>query len=240
MTGRERDGKAAAGGDAPLQEVYRRLYCTYGPQGWWPGDGPFDVIAGAILTQAVSWTNVERAISNLKAADAWSFPALHCLSHSELAELIRPAGYYNAKARKLKAFAAYVVERYGGDLAALLAQDTQALRAELLSLYGIGPETADDILVYAAGLPSFVIDAYTIRILKRLGVVPAEGRERYEDFQELFHSQLPRDAAVFNEFHALLDWHAKVVCRKVPLCGDCGLRDICLTGRGMGLGEPDG
>ncbi len=230
MTSQTRDGNALAAMDTPLRQIYQRLYQAYGPQGWWPGDGPFDVIVGAILTQAVSWVNVERAISNLKAADAWSFPALHRLAHSELAALIRPAGYYNAKARKLKAFAAYVVERYGGDLAALLAQDTQTLRGELLSLYGIGPETADDILVYAAGLPSFVVDAYTIRILKRLGVVPTEGKEKYGDFQRLFHSQLPPDAAVFNEFHALLDWHAKVACRKVPQCGDCCLRDVCLTG----------
>ena len=232
MTEREKDDRAlAAGRDTPLRIVYRRLYQAYGPQGWWPGDGPFAVVVGAILTQAVSWTNVERAISNLKAADAWSFPALHRLSHAELAKLLRPAGYFNAKARKLKAFAAYVLERHNGDLAAMLARDTQTLRAELLSLYGIGPETADDILVYAAGRPSFVIDAYTLRILKRLGLTPESGKGGYGDFQQLFHQQLPPDAALFNEFHALLDWHAKAVCRKAPLCPDCCLRAICPTGR---------
>ena len=237
MTALERDDPAVAGQDTPLQKVYRRLYQSYGPQGWWPGDGPFDVVVGAILTQAVSWTNVERAIRNLKTADAWSFPALHRLADGELAALLRPAGYFNAKARKLKAFAAYVLEQYDGDLAAMLARDTQALRAELLSLYGIGPETADDILVYAAGRPSFVIDAYTIRILKRLGLTPESGQGGYGDFQQLFHQQLPLDAALFNEFHALLDWHAKVACRKVPLCADCCLRAICLTGRELAGGS---
>lgn len=237
MTGPEKDAPALAGRDTPLPEVYRRLYQTYGPQGWWPGDGPFAVVVGAILTQAVSWTNVERAIGNLKAADAWSFPALHRLADGELAELLRPAGYFNAKARKLKAFAAYVLERYDGDLAAMLARDTQALRAELLARYGIGPETADDILVYAAGRPSFVIDAYTIRILKRLGLTPESGKGGYGDFQQLFHQQLPPDAALFNEFHALLDWHAKVACRKAPRCVDCCLRAICLTGRELANGS---
>lgn len=237
MTKREKDDRAlAADRDTPLHRVYRRLYRAYGPQGWWPGDGPFAVVVGAILTQAVSWTNVERAISNLKAADAWSFPALHRLSNAELAELLRPAGYFNAKARKLKAFAAYVLEQHNGDLAAMLAQDTQTLRAELLSLYGIGPETADDILVYAAGRPSFVIDAYTLRILNRLGLPPENGKTGYADFQQLFHQQLPPDAALFNEFHALLDWHAKVACRKAPLCADCCLRAICPTGRETAAG----
>lgn len=237
MTHQEKDDQAlAAGQDTPLHRVYRRLYRAYGPQGWWPGDGPFDVVVGAILTQAVSWTNVERALSNLKAADAWSFPALHRLSQTELAELLRPAGYFNAKARKLKAFAAYVLEHYGGDLAAMLAKDTQTLRAELLALYGIGPETADDILVYAAGRPSFVIDAYTIRILNRLGLTPENGKGGYADFQQLFHRQLPPDAALFNEFHALLDWHAKAFCRKIPLCADCCLRSICPTGRETAAG----
>lgn len=217
--------------DALLQEVYRLLYRAYGPQGWWPGAGPFDVIIGAILTQAASWKNVELAIANLKAANCWSFAAIDRRSQEELAAIIRPSGYFNAKARKLKAFAAHVLEGYGGDLARLLAQDTGPLRAELLSIYGIGPETADDILVYAAGQPSFVIDAYTIRILKRLGQVPAGDRGGYGDFQRLFHEQLPRDAALFNEYHALLDRHAKAACRKVPVCSGCCLREICPTGR---------
>lgn len=231
MTAQTRDGSAAAAMDTPLYQIYQRLYQAYGPQGWWPGDGPFAVIVGAILTQAVSWRNVERAMGNLQAAACWSFPALYRISRSELAELLHPAGYYNAKARKLQAFAAHLVENYGGDLAAMLSQDTQALRAELLSIHGIGPETADDILVYAAGLPSFVIDAYTRRILQRLGLAPDTGKTGYSDLQRLFHQQLPPEVALFNEYHALLDCHAKIACRKIPLCADCCLRDLCLTGQ---------
>lgn len=231
MTDQTRDGSAAVAMDTPLYQIYQRLYQAYGPQGWWPGDGPFAVIVGAILTQAVSWRNVERAMGNLQAAGCWSFPALYRISRSELVELLRPAGYYNAKARKLQAFAAHLMENYGGDLAAMLSQDTQTLRPELLSLYGIGPETADDILVYAAGFPSFVIDAYTRRILQRLGLVPDTGKTGYNDLQWLFHQQLPPDAALFNEYHALLDCHAKIACRKIPLCADCCLRDLCLTGQ---------
>ena len=216
-----------------LEEVYRLLYRAYGPQYWWPGDGPFDVVIGAILTQAASWKNVELALANLKAADCWSFPALNSCPQEELAAIVRPSGYFNAKAAKLKAFAAHVVERYDGDLSRMFQQDTQPLRRELLSIYGIGPETADDILVYAAGKPSFVIDAYTIRILKRLGITPEKGREGYADYQELFHRRLPADIALFNEYHALLDHHAGASCRKVPRCAGCCLRSVCLTGRSI-------
>ena len=155
-----------------LIDVYRRLYNAYGPRGWWPGDGPFEVIVGAILTQAAAWRNVEIALNNLKEADCWSFPAIAARPTPELADIIRPSGYFNAKAAKLKAFAAHLLERYDGDLERMFAQDTAPLRKELLSIHGIGPETADDILVYAAGKPSFVIDAYTIRILERLEIGP--------------------------------------------------------------------
>ena len=217
--------------NAPLREIYRLLYRAYGPQDWWPGDGPFDVIVGAILTQAASWKNVELAIGRLKAADCWSFAAIQRCPPAELAAIIRPSGYFNVKAAKLKAFAAHVLERYGGDLSLMFAQDTQSLRAELRSIYGVGPETADDILVYAAGKPSFVIDAYTIRILQRVGLVPEEGRGGYADFQRLFHQQLPGDVALFNEYHALLDHHAGATCRKVPACAGCCLRKVCLTGQ---------
>ena len=215
----------------PFQEVFRRLYGAYGPQGWWPGDGPFDVVIGAILIQSASWNNVEQAIERLKQADCWSFPGIHRRPQAELADIIRPSGYFNAKARKLKAFAAHLMESYGGDLARLFAQDTAPLRAELLSIYGVGPETADDILVYAAGRPSFVIDAYTVRILNRLGLAPEKSGSSYNDLQRLFHEQLPADVAQFNEFHALLDLHAKDFCRKAPICAGCCLRDMCPTGK---------
>ncbi len=210
-----------------LFQVYRLLYDAYGPRGWWPGEGPFDVVVGAILTQAASWNNVELALTNLKAADCWSFEALDALSSEELAAVIRPSGYFNVKAVKLKAFARHVLEHYGGDLSAMFAQDAAALREELLSIYGIGPETADDILVYAAEKPFFVIDSYTIRILKRLNIVPANGRTGYHDFQRLFHGQLPGNVGLFNEYHALLDHHAGVHCRKTPRCAGCCLAEIC-------------
>ena len=214
-----------------LEEIYRRLYRRYGPQGWWPGEGPLDVVIGAILTQAAAWTNVEMAMRNLTEAGCWSLEVIHRLPVEDLAIVIRPSGYFNAKARKLKAFAAHVVNRYGGDLSAFLDQELETLRVELLSIHGIGPETADDILLYAAGKPFFVVDAYTRRIVQRLGVIVQEKRYGYGAYQALFQDNLPDDALLFNEYHALLDRHAKEACTKTPRCEDCCLRDICATGR---------
>ncbi len=218
---------------ARLTEIYRRLLAAYGPQGWWPGDSRFEMIAGAILTQAAAWRNVEQALGNLRAAGIADWPAVHRMDAATLARVIRPSGYYNMKARKMKAFAAYVCERHGGDLDALFASDDMdGLRASLLGIYGIGPETADDILLYAAGLPSFVIDAYTIRIMERVGMVPA-GRADYAGWQGLFHAAVPPDAPVYNEYHALLDRHHKEACTKNnPRCGGCCLREVCAVGRG--------
>ena len=214
-----------------LSDVYHRLYEAYGPRGWWPGEGPFDVIIGAILTQAAAWKNVELALGNLKAAGCWSFQAIHDRPQEELAGIVRPSGYFNAKAAKLKAFAAHVLVRYDGDLGRMFDQETASLRRELLSIHGIGPETADDILVYAAAKPSFVIDTYTTRILERLGIVQEEGRRKYADWQALFHDNLPADVPLFNEFHALLDHHAGHACRKTPLCHECCLLPMCATGQ---------
>ena len=165
-----------------LMDIYQRLLDAYGPQGWWPGDSRFEIIAGAILTQAAAWRNVELALFNLKEAGVMDWPTVHRIEVDALAQLVRSSGYYNAKARKLKAFAAHVCEGYGGDLDAMFASGTDALRQELLGIYGIGPETADDILVYAAGKPSFVIDAYTIRIMRRVGLSP-DGRNNYAGWQ---------------------------------------------------------
>lgn len=204
---------------------------AYGPQGWWPAGSRFEMIAGAILTQAAAWRNVERALDNLLSAGIRDWPAVHALPLDDLAELVRPSGYYNAKARKLKAFATHVCEGYDGNLDVMFAGDTQTVRRELLSIHGIGPETADDILVYAAGKPSFVIDAYTIRILKRVGLEPV-GRDNYDGWQRLFHAGIPADVQVYNEFHALLDRHHKEACFKNnPRCGGCCLHDICETGK---------
>ncbi len=228
-----------------LLEIYRRLYRRYGPQGWWPGDGPLDVVIGAILTQAAAWSNVEAAIRELKRAGCWSLEEIRQRPEAELAEIIRPSGYFNAKARKLKAFASHIAQHYHGNLAAFLSRETDELREELLSIHGIGPETADDILLYAAAKPSFVIDAYTRRILQRLGIAPAgtgrgdsPSRPRYAGYQALFHDNLPPDAPLFNEYHALLDRHAKETCAKVPRCPGCCLQDLCATGRAYDGGGP--
>lgn len=212
-------------------EIYHRLLKAYGPQGWWPGESRFEMIAGAILTQAAAWRNVELALANLKAAGINDWSAVHHMEIHALAELVRPSGYYNAKARKLKAFAAHVCEEYAGSLDAMFAADRTTLRRELLRIHGIGPETADDILVYAAGKPSFVIDAYTIRIMRRVGLTP-EGRDDYAGWQAMFHAGVHEDVQVYNEFHALLDRHHKEACTKnAPSCSECCLRDICATGR---------
>lgn len=221
--------------DSLLLEVFQRLYGRYGPQGWWPAQSKFEVIVGAVLTQAITWAGVERAIENMRAAGVFSLEGLTETPVEELAQLVKPCLYYNVKAGKLKAFAAHLWRHHKGDLEAFLSQDALALRQELLSIYGIGEETADDILLYAAERPFFVIDAYTRRIVRRLGMAPA--REDYRSFQGLFHRGLPRDAPLFNEYHALLDRHAKESCRKRPLCSSCCLLELCPTGEGTAVSE---
>ena len=213
-----------------LMEIYRRLLERYGPQGWWPGNSQFEMIVGAILTQAAAWRNVEQALANLRSSGIATWEAVHATDTDTLAQVIRPSGYYNMKARKLKAFAAHVCGVHGGSLNAMFAAETGALRSELLSIYGIGQETADDILVYAAGKPSFVIDTYTIRIMQRVGISPT-GRADYAGWQALFHGGVPPDVDLFNEYHALLDHHHKAACIKTdPRCDGCCLVDICATG----------
>jgi endonuclease III related protein len=216
------------GANGKLLEVYDRLYAAYGPQHWWPGDSAFEVIAGAILTQSAAWTNVVKALNNLKAAGALSPEAIEDLPEAELARLVRPSGYYHAKARKLKAFVTLLNRRYGGDLEAMLMSPTDELRVALLGTHGIGPETADSILLYAAGRPAFVIDAYTQRIFARLGFAP--GRDTYDGWQRLFAESLPLSAPLFNEYHALIVRLGKSACRKQPLCRDCPLSSICPVG----------
>ena len=213
-----------------LMDVYHRFYQAYGPQHWWPGEGPFEVIAGAILTQSAAWANVETALANMRAAGCWSWEALHRIPEGDLAQLVRPSGYFNAKARKLKAFAGHVAVTYEGDLHQFLSKPTAPLREELLSIHGVGEETADDILVYAAGKPSFVIDSYTRRIMDRVGIAPNGARPKYGDYQAVFHDSLAPDSQLFNEFHALWDRHAKEACAKTPRCQGCCLLDVCATG----------
>ena len=214
-----------------LTEVYQRLFQSYGPQGWWPGDGPLDVIIGAILTQAAAWTNVEMAIANMKEADCWSLEAIDSLPEEALGAIIRPSGYFNAKARKLKAFASHLRLNHAGNLGRMLYQDIGTLRDELLSVHGIGPETADDIVLYAAEKPSFVIDTYTHRIAQRLGIAGDIPSNNYHRLQSVFQDNLPADAPMFNEYHALLDRHAKEACAKKPRCEGCCLLDMCDTGK---------
>ena len=208
-----------------LMDYYRKLYDHYGPQGWWPGDGPLETIVGAILTQFTSWRNVERALDNLKNACCMSSEALRDIPTHELALLIRPSGAFNQKTRRLKAFIQRLWDAHYGSLEAILAQEPETLRQELLSIHGIGPETADDIMLYAAEQPYFVIDSYTIRVLERWGIHPE--RKIYDAYQRMFHDNLPRDARLYNEYHALFDRHAKELCKPRPACPQCFLRDTC-------------
>jgi endonuclease-3 related protein len=214
-------------------EIYRRLFDHYGPQGWWPGETAFEVMVGAILTQAVAWANVEKALANLKRAGLLTPTGLRQLSVEELAQLIRPASYNTVKARRLRAFVDFLWEGYDGDLTRLLSQEQEPLRQQLLSVYGIGPETADSIVLYAAGKPSFVVDAYTRRILHRLGL--AEANAPYDDLRSRLMDSLPQEVPLFQEYHALLVRLGKEVCRPRPRCGACPLADLC-PGGGQRIG----
>ena len=208
-----------------LKEIYRRLLAHFGPQGWWPGESPFEVCVGAILTQNTNWQNVERAIRALKERDLLSPEKLYRLSFDELSALIRPAGYFRVKAKRLKNFLRLLMEEYQGDLERLFAEGLPRAREKLLSVSGIGPETADSILLYAGGLPVFVIDAYTRRILCRHGLATEE--MTYEDLRALFERHLPAEAELFNEYHALLVACGKNYCRpKKPLCEECPLKGV--------------
>ena len=184
---------------------------------------------GAVLTQATAWTNVERAIARLKEADALSPSTIRAMNTEALAALIYSSGFHNAKALRLKALVRYIGDAYDDDIEAMRQQDYAHLRRELLSVKGIGEETADAILLYALGKPTFVIDAYTRRLFNRLGVVPDS--ESYSAYQRMFTHNLPQDTALFAEYHALIVQHCKEACRKTPLCEGCCLREICPTGR---------
>uniref|UniRef100_A0A832LUJ3 Endonuclease III domain-containing protein n=1 Tax=Caldimicrobium thiodismutans TaxID=1653476 RepID=A0A832LUJ3_9BACT len=208
-----------------LREIYHRLYTHFGPQGWWPAETPFEVCIGAILTQNTNWQNVERAISKLKERDLLNPQKLYEISERELAELIRPSGYYNVKAKRLKNFISFLVEKYGGDLEVMKRTDLHTLREKLLKIKGLGPETVDSILLYALEKPVFVIDAYTYRILFRHSLIPEE--VTYEELQELFHSALEEDVELFKEYHALLVACGKTYCKKSnPLCEPCPLAEL--------------
>lgn len=220
--------------------VFEKLLDHHGPQAWWPGETPFEIMVGAVLTQNTAWTNVERAIANLKKADALAPGSIIEAAHARLAKWIRPAGYFNVKAKRLSNFCRWYVAQGGYDV--LSTWRTDALRHGLLSVNGVGYETADDMLLYAFDRPVFVIDAYTRRIFSRLGMVA--GDEGYEGMRMRFEQALDaerrrtrrapariaryrRPAALFNEYHALIVMHGKDICRNKPLCGRCCLRRSC-------------
>lgn len=206
----------------PAIEVYERLFARWGEQHWWPGSTRLEVIVGAILTQNTNWQNVERAITNLKKADCMSYEALAALSEAELAELIRPAGYFNVKAARLKSFIRFLGTEHGGSLRRLFALELSELRKQLLTVKGIGPETADSISLYAGGKPSFVIDTYTRRFMHRHGW--CDKKIPYDDLAVLFTDQLEPDRELFNEYHALIVRLAKEHCKKAkPACAGCPL-----------------
>ena len=208
----------------PMQ-LFDILFTTFGPQHWWPGDTPFEVAVGAVLTQNTSWSNVEKAITSLKATNAMTATSLLALSASDLEQAIRPAGYYRVKARYLRTLAEWVSQRATGDLSSLASEDTGALRCEILALRGVGRETADSILLYAIGKPAFVVDAYTRRIAARLRLLP--NNATYESTQQYFVARLPEDVHLFNEFHGLLVHLAKEHCRARPACLACPLEQCC-------------
>ena len=211
-----------------IQQAYQRLYAAYGPQHWWPGHGQLEVAVGAILTQNTNWKNVEKALKNLRQADALNIGSLHALSHDELAGLIRPAGYYRVKARRLKNLVAVVVEHFDGLLESLFRLSKHDLRQTLLAVNGIGPETADSIVLYAAELPVFVVDTYTSRVVKRHGWIDSEAG--YYELQERFHDELDEDVMLYNEYHALLVRVGKEHCGTRPSCDGCPLADLLPEG----------
>jgi endonuclease-3 related protein len=204
-----------------LMAMYESMHRRFGHQGWWPGDGTLEVCVGAILTQNTNWTNVEKAIANLRAAGRMSVETLYATPPAELAELIRPAGYFNVKARRLKNFIEVVHHRNGDDIEAFLDRPVSVLREELLAINGIGRETADSIILYAAGKPTFVVDTYTYRILLRHRLIAPE--DDYETIKELFESSLSQDVALWNDFHAQFVAVGKNYCRPTARCGDCPL-----------------
>lgn len=205
------------------QEVYRLLYEHFGPQGWWPAETPFETMVGAILTQNTSWSNVAKAIIALKDAGLMTYESLSQCSVDEIAQYIRPSGYYNLKARRLGNLLDMIGNHYDGQLDRFLGDDAQAAREMLLGVKGIGPETADSILLYACGHPIFVVDMYTHRVFSRHNMVDEE--TDYQTMQTVFMNQLPCDAELFNEFHALVVRVAVTYCKKTnPLCDQCPLR----------------
>lgn len=216
-------------------DLYRGLFAQFGPQHWWPARSPFEVMVGAVLTQNTAWRNVERAIAALAAEDHLNPTAILALPEERLGELIRPAGYFRVKARRLQALCAFLDQEGVGEAPESLREiaDLPTLRRALLGVHGVGEETADSILLYALGLPIFVVDAYTRRIGTRLSLL--SGGESYGEIQRIIMDALPVDGATYNEFHALFVALGKEFCRPRPLCVSCPVREVCPHGRDAGL-----
>lgn len=208
-----------------FKQVFNKLSKQYGPQYWWPADTPFEVMVGAVLTQNTAWTNVEKALANLKINHSLTAESIVNASPEKLGQWLRPSGYFNIKAKRLRNFCDWYISH--GGYQKLKSWPTDQLRHGLLSVNGIGLETADDILLYAFKRPVFVIDAYTRRLFSRLGII--NGGESYEDLRALFERKLETDAQLFGEYHALIVSHGKGVCKKAPLCGECVLAKRCMA-----------
>ena len=219
-----RYGRSYRPHSAILMKIYQTLYRTYGPRHWWPGETPFEIMVGAILTQNTSWRNVEKAIQNLKAKKVLHARGIHQLKRGQLASLIRSSGYFRIKADRLKAFVNFLFEQYRGNLRKIKKENLYILRKRLLGIKGIGPETADSILLYGLQKPIFVVDAYTKRILSRHGILSEKAS--YEEAQKLFMDHLPHDQRLFNEYHALMVHLGKTLCKKTPKCETCPLEGI--------------
>ncbi len=213
--------------DLPIK-IYKRLYKAFGPRGWWPGHTPFEVMVGAVLTQNTAWTNVEKAIRNLKREKVLTPARLNGVDTSRLARLIRPAGYFNVKAKRIKSLVNFLFKEYKGDLRRMREERINTLRPKLLGVHGVGPETCDSILLYALEKPVFVIDAYTKRIFSRCGA--AKEDIPYEELQSVFMEYLPKSVRLYNEYHALIVQLGKDICRKDPKCGLCCIKGFCKTG----------
>ena len=211
-----------------LLQIYKRLLKHFGRQHWWPADTSFEVIVGAILTQQTTWRNVERAINNLKENDLLGISSLANVNLRRLEKIIRPAGYFHQKAERLRGVCRYIYQNYEEDLDKLFSKSISELRKELLSLHGLGPETVDSIILYAANKPAFVIDAYTKRMAHRLGITDLE---KYEDLKKYFEKHLPNDLELYQEVHALIVELGKNFCKTKPNCSPCPLRKGCRFNR---------
>jgi endonuclease-3 related protein len=207
-----------------LTEIYDSLFNSFGKQYWWPGDTGFEVVIGAILTQNTNWANVEKAIRNLKNAKIFTPKKLHEINQEKLAELIKPSGYFNVKAKRLKHFIEWLFLNYDGSLSKLFKLDSATLRKQLLTVNGIGKETADSIILYAAEKPTFVVDAYTKRVLVRHGLITED--YNYDAIKEVFEENLPKEVPLYNEYHALIVMVGKYYCKPKMQCEECPLEDV--------------